>query len=133
MHIRNKHTLHANHLFSLNKVILSYLTDFVEERDDVEECSLKSVRELDRLLSIKELGFTHVEEEDEDKILDLFTIDGRILLFKQSKLYQKYFEWYTEGITFEEIKEIYNKHNIDFNDVFYINRKNKQEHVRKMK
>lgn len=39
---------------------------------------------------------------------------GRVLLFKQSKQYKKYFEWYTEGVTFKKVKEIYSKSGIDF-------------------
>ena len=40
--------------------------------------------------------------EKKGKILDLFTINGDVLLFKKSKLYSKYFEWYKPDITLAE-------------------------------
>jgi len=39
------------------------------------------------------------------------------LLFKNSKYYSKYFEWYIEGVTFEEVEAIYKKSNIEFSDL----------------
>lgn len=74
--------------------VLSYLTDFIEKRDDTESCSLKSVRMLDSVLDLERFGFTRVKEDNENNILDLFTVHGRLLLFKKSNLYSKYFEWY---------------------------------------
>ena len=68
----------------------------------------------------------------EANILNLFTVDGRILLFKNSSLYSKYFEWYVEGITLEEIKEIYSKYGMEFYDVVWLDEK-KQEQARVLK
>ena len=74
--------------------VLSYLTDF------------------------ERLGFKRVNTDISDSdVIDLFTVSGRLLLFKHSKYYQKYFEWYTENITFNEIKEIYDKCSIEFYDL----------------
>lgn len=100
--------------------VLSYLTDFIEKDSNLEACSYKSVEALNRVLDLERLGFKKVNiklEDNSDDVIDLFTIRGRILLFKQSKYYKKYFEWYTEGITLEEIKKIYKKCNIDFYDL----------------
>ncbi len=99
--------------------VLSYLTDFIEQREEIEPCSLKSVRTLDSILNLERFGFTRVEETDESKILNLFTVAGRILLFKKSELYSKYFEWYTEGVTLEEVENIYNKCNLEFQDIIW--------------
>lgn len=41
--------------------------------------------------------------------IDLFSVGGDFELFKQTKLYNRYFEWFTSGITEEEVKNIYNK------------------------
>lgn len=108
--------------------VLSYLADLVEKKDDIEPCSLKSVILLDNLLDQKELGFIRVDESDNDKILNLFTVTGRILLFKKNELYSKYFEWYTENISFDEVKNIYRKYNIDIPDIFNINLKDNSEY-----
>lgn len=100
--------------------VLSYLTDFIEKSTGLEEGSFRSVRTLDNVLDLERLGFKRVEVDypkDSSEVIDLFTIRGRVLLFKQSKLYQKYFEWYSEGVTFDEVKEIYNKCGIDFYDL----------------
>ena len=105
--------------------VLSYLTDFIEREANIKPCSLKSVKSLDMVLDIERLGFKKVDELNEDKILNLFTIDGRIALFKKCGLYPKYFEWYTEGITFDEIKDIYDKCGMNFYDLIPTSKKRK--------
>lgn len=109
--------------------VLSYLTDFIEKRDDIEPCSFTSVRVLNDVLDLERFGFTRVLEKDDDKIVELFTVSGRLLLFKRSKLYPKYFEWYTEGVTLEEVTDIYAKYNMVFRDIVWLdNQKDKGPH-----
>ena len=102
--------------------VLSYLTDFIEKREDVSLGSLTSVRTLDSVISNKRFGFTKVDETDEDKIINLFTVGGRLLLFKNSEYYTKYFEWYTENVTKEEVEKIYNKIGMDFKDIVWLDK-----------
>ncbi len=97
--------------------ILSYLTDFIERREDTDIGSLKSVRTLDGVLDLDRFGFRKVKSNDP---IDLYIVDGRILLFKNSKFYKDYFNWYKEGITKEEIEEIYIKHNMTFEDIKWL-------------
>ena len=99
--------------------VLSYLTDDIEKQPDVGPYSLKSVRTLDKVLDLERFGFTRVEEKDEDKILNLFTVTGRLLLFQKSKLYSKYFEWYTEGVSRREVQKIYADLGLEFKDVVW--------------
>ena len=99
--------------------VLSYLTDDIEKQPDVGPYSLKSVRTLDKVLDLERFGFTRVEEKDEDKILNLFTVTGRLLLFQKSKLYSKYFEWYTEGVSRREVQKIYANLGLEFKDVVW--------------
>lgn len=113
--------------------VLSYLTDFIEKREDIEPGSFKSVKLLDSVLNLERFGFTRVDEKDENKILSLFTVDGRILLFKKSNRYQKYFEWYTENITQEEIKNIYAKYNMEFKDIIWLDNPKEKTHTKVLK
>ena len=99
--------------------VLSYLTDDIEKQPDVGPYSLKAVRTLDKVLDLERFGFTRVEESDEEKILNLFTVTGRLLLFQKSKLYTKYFEWYTEGISRREVERIYANLGLEFKDVVW--------------
>ena len=99
--------------------VLSYLTDDIEKQPDVGPYSLKAVRTLDKVLDLERFGFTRVEEKDEDKILNLFTVTGRLLLFQKSKLYPKYFEWYTEGVSRREVQKIYADLGLEFKDVVW--------------
>lgn len=112
--------------------VLSYLTDFIEKRDDTEPCSLKSVRTLDGVLDLERFGFKRVKEEDENKILDLFTVSGRLLLFKRSELYQKYFEWYIENVTLEEVMDIYAKYGMEFKDIVWSDAQDEKGHSKKL-
>lgn len=113
--------------------VLSYLTDFIEKREDTESCSLKSVTILDGVLDLERFGFTRVCEDDENKILNLFTVSGRILLFKRSKLYEKYFEWYVENVTLEEVTNIYAKYNMEFKDIVWLDNQNDKAYSRVLK
>lgn len=113
--------------------VLSYLTDFIEKRDDVEECSLKSVRTLDGILDLERFGFKRVQENDENKILNLFTVSGRLLLFKKSELYNKYFEWYIDNVTLEEVISIYSKYNMEFKDIVWFDNQNDKGYSRVLK
>lgn len=100
--------------------VLSYLTDFIEKEANLESCSFRSVEALDKVIDLERLGFKRLDvtlDDDSPEVIDLFTIRGRVLLFKQSKQYQKYFEWYTTGVTFDQVKEIYNKCGIEFYDL----------------
>lgn len=99
--------------------VLSYLIDYIERKLNLEECSQKGVEILNNVLDLSELGFTRVDIHvgDDSDINELFTVKGRILLFKKSKYYSKYFEWYTEGITLEEVMDIYKKCEMEFKDI----------------
>lgn len=105
--------------------VLSYLTDFIEKREDIELGSFASVKMLNSILYLERFGFKKVKEEDESKILDLFTINGRVALFKQSSMYQRYFEWYSEGVSREEVEAIYAKHNMPFEDIVWLDKEEK--------
>lgn len=100
--------------------VISYLTDFIESTLNIEPYYGKSVMQLDEVLNLERLGFRRLNmhfENDSDKIINLFTVTGRQLLFKKSKYYKMYFEWYTQGITYEEVKEIYSRCGINFYDL----------------
>lgn len=105
--------------------VLSYLTDFIERKDGIESCSFASVKMLNNVLDLERFGFKKVKEEDESKILDLFTISGRVALFKKSSMYQRYFEWYSKGVSREEVEEIYAKHNMPFEDIVWLDNEEK--------
>ena len=129
--------------------VLSYLAYFIKKNEYIVRASFKSVELLDSILdlgklgfpridetielldnvlNLERLGFTRVDEKDENKILDLFAVYGRPLLFKNSNLYPKYFEWYTENITKEEVESIYAKYNMEFRDIIWLdNQNNKNE------
>ena len=107
--------------------VLSYLTDNIEKHSDVEPCSLKSVRTLDSVLDLERFGFERFDESNEDNILNLFTVTGRLLLFKNSDLYSKYFEWYTEGVSKSDVKRIYDKIGIVFEDIVWLDDKKNHE------
>ena len=110
--------------------ILSYLTDYIERELSLEPCSYASVSALDNVIDLKRLGFERVDvnlDDNSDDVINLFTISGRVLLFEKSPLYQKYFEWYKEGVTFDEVKKIYEKCGIDFYDLVPVTKENENK------
>lgn len=117
--------------------VLSYLTDFIEQRDDVYEASWKSVGTLDGVINLERFGFKRLDfTPREDEIIDLFTIDGRIKRFKDSKYYSTYFNWYTSNISKEEIEEIYQNCGLVFSDIVWLDnptKNNEKETVKQLK
>ena len=100
--------------------VLSYLTDYIEKDNNIAPASFKSVRILDGVLNIERLGFKKIDtnlSSDSSDVINLFTISGRIRLFKKHNLYSKYFEWYKEGVTKEDVVQIYKNCNIEFYDL----------------
>lgn len=101
--------------------VLSYLTDFIERRPDTDECSWKSVRTLENVLNLERFGFVQVDENNINKIIDLFTVDGRVLLFKKmSEHYPRYFNWYVEKVSRQEVVEIYERCGMEFQDIRWL-------------
>lgn len=99
--------------------VISYLKDEVEKVCD-PSFPLSLFNTLDEVMNLERFGFTRVREAKEDDILDLFIIDGRIQLFKNdTELYKKYFEWYQEGVTYDEVCNIYNKIGLEFKDIVW--------------
>lgn len=114
--------------------VLSYLTNFIEEKQNINPCSYQSVMALNNALDLERLGFTKIKANINDNdIIDLFTVSGRLQLFKNSEYYSKYFEWYTENITLAEVKAIYAKYGIQFYDLIINNNSNNEFQLIKKK
>lgn len=113
--------------------VLSYLVDCTEKLDAIKPWFYNSSRALDGVFCLERFGFKTVKEKDEDKILNLFIVSGRLLLFKNSELYSKYFNWYVENVTLEEVISIYAKHNIEFRDIEWFDNLNDKGYSKVLK
>ena len=101
--------------------VLSYLTDNIEKHGQAEPCSLKSVRTLQSVIELERFGFITEGIEDAKQPIDLFTVTGRVLLFKErSWLYSKYFNWYVENVRLQEVKWIYKRCGLEFSDIVWL-------------
>lgn len=101
--------------------VLSYLADFIERRPDIAECSWKSVTTLDSVLDLERFGFIRVDENNVNNIIDLFTVDGRLLLFKKmSEHYPRYFNWYVKNVSRYEVVKIYERYGLEFQDIRWL-------------
>ena len=100
--------------------VLSYLTDYIENNPNIEPYSYKSVATLNSILDLQQLGFKKLNKNisvSEEEIIDLWTVEGRVALFKKSKYYLSYYEWYFESISLEEVQSIYRKIGKNYNDI----------------
>ena len=108
--------------------VISYLSDKVENENNLEPASIESGRMVSNILN--DYGFEKVESHMSghyhgvsdytpstikantlcDKIegvIDLFSVGGDIKLFKKSDLKNRYFNWYTQNVTKKDIENIY--------------------------
>lgn len=118
--------------------VVSYLSDKVENENDLEPACEKSVMMVSNIL--ENYGFSKVEDVEKghchgvavseytsfhkiqpilpmckkmDGVVDLFTVNGDQKLFKKFEMNSRYFEWYTEGVTKDEIDDIYQNINCE--------------------
>lgn len=110
--------------------VVSYLSDFVEKGNNLEPACEQSVRMVSNIL--EKYGFSKVEGKEKghyhavseyipfhttranfpatekiEGVVDLFSVGGDFKIFKKTDLYDRYFEWYTEGVTKQEVANIY--------------------------
>lgn len=98
--------------------VLSYLIDSIEFNLSIDKVSLKAITVLNSLLDLEKLGFKRLEFKPyPEYIQDLFIINGKINLFKMSKHYKKYFNWYIPNIKKEEVEAIYKRCGMIFKDL----------------
>lgn len=110
--------------------VISYLTESIVRKHNFKSACPRSVslveNELDRY-GFKRIGdgwsghifYTSREIEFSPSLqrvynqgnsaVDLFTVGGDFKLFKRTNLYNRYFKWFTSGITKDEVKDIYKK------------------------
>lgn len=117
--------------------VVSYLSKKVEREHNLEPASIPSVSAVSRQLGKygfekrenHEHGYHHTLTEDTymarkkcmlpgyetiEGVTDLYTVGGDFKLFKKSDLYDNYFDWFTEGVSEEEVTEIYKKIGKDY-------------------
>ena len=98
--------------------ILSYLSDYIE-RYAGDISYHESVTLLDDALDIKRLGFKRVSNSNLiDNYVDLYTVVGRLLLFKHSSNYYNFFHWYIPNVKYNQVQNIYRKYGMNFGDIF---------------
>lgn len=119
--------------------VVSYLAQNVEDKEKTPICNSHNSSRVGELLEqyhfiklhFPKWGCHHSTKNfnSEDKKInidhlpssesatDLYTFIGNFKLFKNSNIKDKYFEWFTEGVTEEEIKEIYGKLNISLDNI----------------
>ena len=110
--------------------VVSYLSDKVETENELNPASEESVVMVSQMLD--KYGFSRVEGEEKgpyhaiceyrpfykikpafpvgekiEGVVDLFTVGGDFKIFKKTDLYDRYFDWYIEGISQQEIADIY--------------------------
>ena len=110
--------------------VVSYLSDKVETENNIEPASEESVAKVSDLLT--DYGFQKVESKERghfheiseycpghkiktdiaackqiDGVVDLFSVGGDFGLFKRSEFYPRYFNWYAESVSEEDIVKIY--------------------------
>ncbi len=120
--------------------VVSYLSEKVERENNLEPASEKSVAMVSNELT--KYGFERVESKEHghyhavseyipfhnirakcfpicekiDGVVDLFTVDGDVKLFKKSDLHDRYFDWFTAGISKDEVIDIYDQIGIDLDE-----------------
>ena len=122
--------------------VVSYLSELVEQKHNLEPACPRSVVLVDN--ELEKYGFKRVRDgwsgyihgtcyytsraielsptlqrvyNQGNGAVDLFTVGGEFKLFKRTSLYDRYFEWFTSGITKDEVKDIYNQIGMDLDEM----------------
>lgn len=95
--------------------VLSYLTDFIEQKPGIEKASLRSLEILDSIIDLEDLGFKRRKYLPiNTPVVNLYTVTGIVDQFEHKFHYSTQVNWYTPNITKEEVKEIYGKKGLVF-------------------
>lgn len=70
-----------------------------------DECKLQNTY---GVIPKREIGKVHIDNWNKEGVKTLFIIEGDFNLFKKTEFYEEYFPWLQEGVTQEEIQDIYN-------------------------
>lgn len=112
--------------------VISYLSEKVEKENNIEPASQQSVAKVSNLLEaygfrkdenskpgynhstrearpIKKIVIDCQNSEKIDECIDLITVGGDFSMFKRTNLYDRYFNWFSDNISAEEINRLYNK------------------------
>ena len=110
--------------------VVSFLSEKVENENNIEPASENSVAKVSQILTdygfVKNEGYYHGHAHEVEEpsvylistrnfanpingVVDLFTVGGDFELFRKSDLNDRYFNWFTEGVTKQEIEEIFKK------------------------
>ena len=108
--------------------VISYISELMERTYDKEPASSDSVALTSYALADYgfekiegyQKGYSHSTEEYIGKgksiketiipaTMDLYTVGGDFAQFKKSNLYKKYFDWFTENVSQEEVQSIYDR------------------------
>lgn len=112
--------------------VISYLSVMVENKYNIEPATEKSVTMVSKILAdygfeeICGYGQTHIHTvlaldypfsriptkieqscSKIDGVADLFTINADFKLFEKTDLHNRYFEWFTDGVTKQDVEKIY--------------------------
>lgn len=119
--------------------IVSYLSEKIERENDLEPACERSVALTSQILQeygfLKMKGYNHghyhvtgkfprrkagttlLSSEKIDGVVDLITVAGSPILFKQSEIYNRYFDWFTGKVSETEIRYIYEKAGINLDEM----------------
>ena len=93
--------------------IISYLSDVAKNQLFARENHLLKAIILNRELDNEDLKIEKLDKCEEYLITDLYIVDGNKTLFKMSKDYNTYFNWYIPNVSYEDIIDICNKYNLN--------------------
>lgn len=93
-------------------LILSYLIRKIEKDLRMPKCAPRAVTILNANLTKYHFRIS----SNYNDTVDLITATGDMKRFKKSEYYAIYFDWFTEDVTFERAKEIFNKYGYDFEE-----------------
>lgn len=100
--------------------VISYLQMYVRNDLKLIPNSLNEVQYLVEVLELPRYGFKVIDDNNEIDTNELFIVNGRVKLFKENDLYNKYYKWFNADVKFSDVKKIYNDCNLEFTNPKYI-------------
>lgn len=107
--------------------ILSYLYDLIS-KEEKQKNSYKILNSLNDLLDNKVLGFVKIKtiEKEVKELFDVVEVFNQYIIFNKKIILNNNSSWYIPNITYDDIVDIYNKYNINF-DKEIVNKKLKKK------
>lgn len=97
--------------------VVSFLFNNAHKVYGVDKKSYSGTHLVDFMIeNSKNFKFRPANVDERENVLDLYVVGGSNKIFKESRYYNTYFNWYNPSVTYDDVVQIYRKYGFELYD-----------------